>query len=456
MSFFHPPSHPLNPFASTHTQHNQFYPISLSNSLSSDSGGTVGNTGGSAMDNDSTADSSMRTISNNAKQKIYVRVDEEQLALPLSMVETNEGLVSSLSRLIPSDMLRRLQIRYDVSTVDNQGNSIGPVMGGAVIYPDYWESLVEDGMRILVKVLSAGESDSMSFAGNNNASEYSRIFSGSSTSFDRPSSTSDTAGKINAISEQLKSNLFFGGSSSADDHHNSLLQPAQIHGNMSYDIGRHSRTYSGVVKQPLVQPLGVSTNSNTQINNSTIDGTNSNHHQQVIVMPPSSPNSRAQKMLKPGRMSAMTPAEAALKSVTDPYSLTYQSCITLLAPLLPDWRRLTHPRLSPNIVTIRPCHENTLWIFCVIQRTLHPVTVRAFETIDIEELIMRVVPPEIGRKKAVVLWRNMKFGGEGIGPKYNAKRETRGTGGRNMWKRNLAVLAVKNAEVFVVVYEDNQ
>ncbi|KAK9246606.1 hypothetical protein V1506DRAFT_534738 [Lipomyces tetrasporus] len=461
MSFFHPSSHPLNPFGSgPHPQHPPFFPITIppppglapppsplqrSTIISSPSRKSV-------TDDPS---SPVKSGVDGARKKIYVRTDEEQFALPMSKVETNEDLVILLSRLFSPDILHRLQIRYDTTVVDAKGNPAGPISGGAVIYPEYWESLIEDGMRIMIKVLSEDGELSSNYGGS--VSESSRILSQSSSS----TSITETSRVISGVTEQIKSSTAF--TSAAENErstrHQHTIPPIGPPTNKENDSLRADelkpRTYSSAVKQTMVQPLGVSTNL-VNTTKSSSRAIAPQHLQQVVVMPEDTSSLQPQKIFRPGRMSAMTPAEAALKSVTDPYGLTYQSCITLLAPLLPDYRRLTHPRLSPNIVTIRPCHENTLWIFCVIQRTLHPVTVRAFETIDIEELMLRVVPPEIGKEKAVVLWRNMKFGGEAIGGKYNAKKETRGTGGRNMWKRNLAVLAVKNAEVFVVVFETPQ
>ncbi|KAK9357993.1 hypothetical protein V1504DRAFT_462581 [Lipomyces starkeyi] len=462
MSFFHPSSHPLNPFGSgPHPQHPPFFPITIPPppGLAPPPSPMQRPTLISSPSRQSLSDDSfspMKIGNDGARKKIYVRTDEEQFALPMSKVETNEDLVILLSRLFSPDILHRLQIRYDTTVVDSKGNPASLISGGAVIYPEYWESLIEDGMRIMIKVLPEDGEMSSNYGGS--ISESSRILSQSSSS---STSITETSRVISGVQDQLKNSTVLTSSSENErsTRHQPAIPPIGPPTNKENDSLRAEdlkpRTYSSAVKQTMVQPLGVSTNL-VNSSNSNVRTHATQHLQQVVVMPEDSASLQSQKIFRPGRMSAMTPAEAALKSVTDPYGLTYQSCITLLVPLLPDYRRLTHPRLSPNIVTIRPCHENTLWIFCVIQRTLHPVTVRAFETIDIEELILRVVPPEIGKEKAVVLWRNMKFGGEGIGSKYNAKKETRGTGGRNMWKRNLAVLAVKNAEVFVVVFETPQ
>ncbi|KAK9370284.1 hypothetical protein V1509DRAFT_617311 [Lipomyces kononenkoae] len=461
MSFFHPSSHPLNPFGSgPHPQHPPFYPITIPPppGLAPPPSPMQRPALISSPPRQSLSDDCFSPMksSEGSRKKIYVRTDEEQFALPMSKVSTNEDLVILLSRLFSPDILHRLQIRYDTTVVDAKGNPAGLISGGAVIYPEYWESLIEDGMRILIKVLPEDGEMSSNYGGS--VSESSRILSQSSSS---STSITETSRVISGDQDQLKNStgLTSPSENERSTRHQHAIPPIGPPTNKENDSLRADdlkpRTYSSAVKQTMVQPLGVSTNL-VNSSNSNLRTHTPQHLQQVVVMPEDAASLQSQKIFRPGRMSAMTPAEAALKSVTDPYGLTYQSCITLLVPLLPDYRRLTHPRLSPNIVTIRPCHENTLWIFCVIQRTLHPVTVRAFETIDIEELILRVVPPEIGKERAVVLWRNMKFGGEGIGSKYNAKKETRGTGGRNMWKRNLAVLAVKNAEVFVVVFETPQ
>ncbi|KAK9472344.1 uncharacterized protein V1510DRAFT_434997, partial [Dipodascopsis tothii] len=362
-----------------------------------------------------------------ARRKIFIRTEEEQFALPLSKVETNNDLVELLSRLFSPELLHRLQIRYDWTSLDDKGNVTGPIGGGAVIYPEYWESLVEDGMRIVVRVLPEDD-------------------------YERPAEHVDTAtiAKIHEISEQLKNNLSYGADGPFDKFlakpAHAIAAPAGLPSTKEnnartsprYDVGR-GQTYSAVVKQQGMQPLGLS---------SALDVNAMNLPKNVLV-----DNKKLNRLVLPPHLDRVELDKKPLLPVRDPYSFTYQSCITMLGPLLPEWRRITHPRLSPNIVTIRPCHENTLWIFCVVQQTLHPVTVRAFETIDIEELVMRVVPAHVGKERTVVLWRNMKFGGEDIGERYNAKKETRGTGARNMWKRNLAVLAVKNAEVFVVVWE---
>lgn len=349
-----------------------------------------------------------------------------------------------LSRLYSPDVLHRIQIRYDTTPLGADGNQIGPVSGGAVIYPEYWESLIEDNMRIAIFFLpeeTASATRVSSASGSQVISNLSTALS-STTILSSPSSPTPSDEKKPVTPCEYENSL-----SAFSDKENT--------GNGSTE---KSRSYSSAVKQSPIMPLGVSTNVATVAHQSP-SGLSPRRairlQQQVTVMPED--NSALQdKLYRPGRMSALTPDEAAQKAATEPFTLTYQACITLLAPLLPEKRHLTHPRLSPNIVTIRPCHENTLWIFCVIQRTLHPVTVRAFETIDIEELILRVLPPEVGIDKVVVLWRNMKFGGEGLPiSKYNAKKETRGTGGRVMWKKNLAVLAAKNAEVFVILYESS-
>ncbi|KAK9476885.1 hypothetical protein V1514DRAFT_335467 [Lipomyces japonicus] len=434
MSFFHPSSHPLNPFGTGRNHPPPFFPMGmpppppppppsphsppgLSSSLT-------------AMKSEDLQQQQLHP--DGAKKKIYVRTDDEQFALPLSKVETNEGLVSLLSKMFGADVLYRLQIRYDTTVLDGKGNPVGPICGGAMLYPEYWESLVENGMRILIKLLPE----------ENNRPPLSTLSQGKSSVGDE-SNHPVLVKDYSAADESTQSTQSDEIDKSHDVAASTVLISPSLKAKENHQVAP-DRAYAAVARQGL--PLGVSTNSatNTSVRELSVP--------QVRVVPD---QVNTQKIFQPGKMSAMTAAEAAVKSVTDPYSLTYQSCITLLAPMLPDFRRLTHPRLSPNIVTIRPCHENTLWIFCVVQHTLHPVTVRAFETIDIEELILRVVPPEMGKERVVVLWRNMKFGGESIGPKYNAKKETRGTGGRNMWKRNLAVLAVKNAEVFVVVYEQS-
>ncbi|KAK9447201.1 uncharacterized protein V1518DRAFT_421616 [Limtongia smithiae] len=355
----------------------------------------------------------------HSKQKIYVRMGDEQFALPLAKARTCDEFMTLLARIYPPAVLHHIQIRYDTTELDAFGNSTGQFLSGAVIYPQYWEFLVEDGMRIALSVLPEPMLEP-GVVGNT---------TGENTTPD------GRRGSVLTIApgDEKKENTATDSGTPRPRSYSSAAAAA-------------AATAAGAPGTVAKQPLGV-------VPPNAIPRA---VYPRVTVMPE---DTSLQKHLSAqgghGHVSALTPAEAALKSVTDPYGLTYQACITLLSPLLPERRRLTHPRLSPNIVTIRPCHENTLWIFCVVQRTLHPVTVRAFETIDIEELLLHVVPPSIGKERAVVLWRNMKFGGEALNPnKYNAKKETRGTGGRVMWKKNLAVLAVKNAEVFVVVYEN--
>ncbi|KAK7203096.1 hypothetical protein BZA70DRAFT_283866 [Myxozyma melibiosi] len=502
MSFFHPASHPLNPFAAEpgdqdrpgaqQQQRGYSYPehsISASSSFSySAREPSIDSDRDSAVPAES-ASLRMKTtrgafdpepaavvLSSPPRKKIFIRTEEEQFVLPFSKVNTNEGLVMLLSRLYSPDLLHRIQIRYDTTTLGQDGNPVGPLSGGAVIYPEYWESLVEDNMRIVVFLLpDDNELHNDLSRLSVSARSSSRAVSTSSTTAPAtpvhdsvllprsPSSTlsSPNEGKSAGAKSGARQDIvsLFEGAEGADKENNSTTPD-------------RPRTYSSAVQQPALTPLGVSTNSSVANKRAsiqpalpavapaqTLTATPAVHpslryQQQVIVMPEDNLSVRDQNLYKPGSMSALTPDEVALKAATEPFSLTYQGCITLLARMLPEKRHLTHPRLSPNIVTIRPCHENTLWVFCVVQHTLHPVSVRAFETIDIEELILRVLPPEVSIDSVVVLWRNMKFGGEGLPSyTYNAKKETRGTGGRNMWKKNLAVLAAKNAEVFVVVYQ---
>ncbi|KAK9459206.1 uncharacterized protein V1516DRAFT_681256 [Lipomyces oligophaga] len=490
MSFFHPSNHPLNPFGSdsgsrsksfqsaqqklessvsqlrisghpsSSPQQNMgvrqpFFPVAIANQsnqsprIASNMTSSLGSPGTARVHRVPHDDMNMqeqiglmaghRTQSEaQSKRKIYVRTDDEQFALPLSKVQTNEGLISFLTRFYSPDQLPRVQIRYDSTVLDADGTIKGPICGGAVIYPEYWESLVEDSMRILIRILPTDsdmpahsiESDSESGAIHTISSDTTRsdILSASGLASSFNDAESSATMDLKHSENNLGTDMF--------GKENAIADPP--------------RTYSAVAKRS-VAPLSVSTNAAKPV--SLLSSGGSKQVAQVTMMPEDT-SSLYQRKYKSGRMSAMSVDEALQLVESDPFSLTYLASITILAPMLPEWRRLTHPRLSPNIVTIRPCNENTLWIFCVVQKTLHPITVRAFETIDIEELILRVVPPEVGKEKTVVLWRNMKFGGEGLPPStYQAKRETRGTGGRVMWKKNLAVLAVKNAEVFVLVYK---
>ncbi|KAK9468641.1 hypothetical protein V1512DRAFT_257558 [Lipomyces arxii] len=446
MSFFHPSSHPLNPYGTgPHLQQRvqPYFTAAIPGppGLSTPQALAITRSSLNASPNLKSPDeppASPGKASEGAKKKIYVRTAEEQFALPMSKVATNDGLVVLLTRLYSQAMLHRLQIRYDTTVLDSKGNPAGPISGGAVIYPEYWESLVEDGMRIVIKVMPE-EGETSSVHDTSRATSESSLYSVPDALASPPARAESGHQFERAVANQQDFNAM----GLTANKENDLTQYSR---RASED---KPRTYSSAVKQSATAPpLGVSTN---------LANTVSQFHRPASddrLQSDMPPELKEKLSRYSGRLSAMTACEASLKSITDPYGLTYQSCITLLEPLLPEIRRITHPRLSPNIVTIRPCHENTLWIFCVVQRILYPVTVRAFETIDIEELILRVLPDEISKEKVVVLWRNMKFGGEAIGPKYNAKKETRGTGGRNMWKRNLAVLAVKNAEVFVLVFEN--